>query len=62
LVGFSCARQRRSDDVAPDAAQLSLKTLPVETLVYLLGSRYCDTDRLSEFAWSNFGTIAKAGR
>jgi transglutaminase-like putative cysteine protease len=47
------------DDVAPDAAQISLETLPVETLVYLLGSPYCDTDRLSEFAWSNFGTIAK---
>src|SRR5215470_15331305 len=37
------------DDVAPNAEQLSLETLPVETLVYLLGSRYCDTDRLSEF-------------
>jgi hypothetical protein len=26
------------DDVASDAPQLSLETLPVETLVYLLGS------------------------
>ena len=48
-----------SDEIAPDAAQHSLKTLPVETLVYLLGSRYCETDRLSEFAWSNFGTMPK---
>ena len=24
-------------------------------LVYLLGSRYCDTDRLSDFAWAQFG-------
>jgi transglutaminase-like putative cysteine protease len=24
-------------------------------LIYLLGSRYCDTDRLSETAWSLFG-------
>jgi transglutaminase-like putative cysteine protease len=30
--------------------------LPEETLVFLLGSRYCDTDVLSEFAWSQFGT------
>ena len=47
------------DDVAPGAAQSSLETLPVETLVYLLGSRYCETDRLSEFAWSTFGKVPK---
>ena len=29
--------------------------LPAETLVYLLGSRYCETDRLSETAWALFG-------
>jgi transglutaminase-like putative cysteine protease len=45
--------------MAPDAVQSSLETLPVETLVYLLGSRYCDTDRLSEFAWSEFGKVPK---
>jgi transglutaminase-like putative cysteine protease len=43
------------DDVAPDAPQTSLEKLPVETLVYLLGSRYCETDRLSETAWRLFG-------
>jgi transglutaminase-like putative cysteine protease len=47
------------DDVAPDAVQHPLESLPVETLVYLLGSRYCETDRLSEFAWSKFGTVPK---
>ena len=47
------------DDVAPDAVQSPLETLPVETLVYLLGSRYCETDRLSEFAWSEFGKVPK---
>jgi transglutaminase-like putative cysteine protease len=46
-----------ADEIAPDAPQHSLETLPVETLVYLLGSRYCETDRLSDFAWSNFGTV-----
>jgi transglutaminase-like putative cysteine protease len=29
--------------------------LPEETLTFLLGSRYCETDRLSETAWSLFG-------
>jgi transglutaminase-like putative cysteine protease len=47
------------DDIAPDAVQSPLETLPVETLVYLLGSRYCETDRLSEFAWSEFGKVPK---
>jgi transglutaminase-like putative cysteine protease len=37
----------------------ALETLPVEALVYLLGSRYCETDRLSEFAWSEFGKVPK---
>lgn len=43
------------DDVAPDAIQHPLEELPVETLVYLLGSRYCETDRLNDLAWSLFG-------
>ena len=42
----------RPDPIAPPAAQHALDALPVETLIYLLGSRYCETDRLSEFAWS----------
>jgi len=47
------------DDVAPSAAQHPLEELPVETLVYLLGSRYCETDRFIQLAWSKFGTTAK---
>ena len=43
-----------ADPVAPDAAQLAVQDLPAETLVYLLGSRYCDTDILSEEAWRLF--------
>jgi transglutaminase-like putative cysteine protease len=30
--------------------------LPEEALLYLLGSRYCETDQLSEFAWQRFGS------
>jgi transglutaminase-like putative cysteine protease len=43
------------ESVVPGAQQTSVERLPENTLVYLLGSRYCDTDRLSEFAWSQFG-------
>ncbi len=43
------------DVVAPFAEQHALQDLPEETLVFLLGSRYCETDLLSEVAWSRFG-------
>jgi len=43
------------DVVAPDARQHDIRELPDDVLVFLLGSRYCDTDRLSDFAWSQFG-------
>jgi transglutaminase-like putative cysteine protease len=32
----------------------SPEVLPTDTMVYLLGSRYCETDKLSDFAWSRF--------
>ncbi|MCA3181884.1 MAG: hypothetical protein O9345_08095 [Burkholderiaceae bacterium] len=43
------------DPVAPDAVQTPVELLPDSTLVYLLGSRYCETDELSEVAWKRFG-------
>jgi transglutaminase-like putative cysteine protease len=42
------------DDVVPDAEQHPLEHLPVEALIFLLGSRYCETDRLSDEAWRLF--------
>jgi transglutaminase-like putative cysteine protease len=47
------------DEVVPEAVQHPLERLPVETLIYLLGSRYCETDRLSDMAWSLFGHVPK---
>jgi transglutaminase-like putative cysteine protease len=38
------------------AEQHQVQQLPEETLVYLLGSRYCETDRLTETAWQLFGS------
>jgi transglutaminase-like putative cysteine protease len=43
------------DVVAPSAPQQGIDELPDETIVFLLGSRYCETDRLSEIAWGLFG-------
>lgn len=46
------------DPVAPYAYQDAIENLPDETLVYLQGSRYADTDLLSEEAWRRFGDTA----
>ena len=43
------------DVVVPDAPQMPVEQLPESTLVYLLGSRYCETDLLSNIAWNLFG-------
>jgi len=43
------------DAVVPDARQHAVQDLPEETLVFLLGSRYCETDRLAQAAWDMFG-------
>jgi transglutaminase-like putative cysteine protease len=42
------------DPVFASAFQHAVEDLPADTLVYLLGSRYCETDRLSEVAWQLF--------
>ena len=38
------------------SAQQPVESLPEETLLFLLGSRYCETDLLSETAWQLFGS------
>jgi transglutaminase-like putative cysteine protease len=42
------------DPASPGARQHTVDELPPEILFYLLGSRYCETDRLSQLAWSLF--------
>jgi transglutaminase-like putative cysteine protease len=42
------------DEYAPEAEQIAVHELPDEAVIFLLGSRYCETDRLSEVAWSLF--------
>src|SRR5207245_4326597 len=45
----------RPDPVVPGARQVPVEELPADVLVYLLGSRYCEVDRLLEIAWGLFG-------
>ena len=42
------------DEFAPHAEQMPVHELPDDVLIFLLGSRYCETDRLSNIAWSLF--------
>ncbi|MFL5285558.1 MAG: transglutaminase family protein [Rhodopila sp.] len=41
----------------PAALQHPIEDLPDDVLLFLLGSRYCETDRLSAVAWSMFGHV-----
>jgi transglutaminase-like putative cysteine protease len=43
------------DEVCPDADQIPVPELPEAVLPFLLGSRYCETDHLSDIAWRLFG-------
>jgi len=43
-----------ADEYAPHAQEVEVSRLPDDVYVFLLGSRYCETDRLSELAWSLF--------
>jgi len=55
---FVIADSGLPDAVVPEARQLEVGELPDDVLVYLLGSRYCDTQKLSDLAWSLFGGTA----
>jgi transglutaminase-like putative cysteine protease len=43
------------DPIVSDAQQFPVEELPEEALVFLLASRFCDSDRLLDLAWSLFG-------
>ena len=45
------------DVVAPSALQTAVEDLPASTLIYLLGSRYCETDLLCDMAWQQFASV-----
>jgi len=50
------------DEENLDAVQHPIEELPPEVLVYLLGSRYCETDKLVGIAWSLFGATPPGWR
>ncbi len=55
LFADGTVRDSGQPDISvPSAIQHRVEDLPAETIVYLLGSRYCETDRLSDIAWKLF--------
>ena len=57
-TGFVIEDPFAPDPVVPGARALPVDQLPDEVLLYLLASRYCETDRLLETAWATFGGFA----
>jgi len=51
-----------SDPIDLNALQHQVQHLPAEVILFLLGSRYCETDRPSDGAWRLFGKTALGGR
>ena len=46
------------EETPPDTEMTPIADLPDEVLLFLVQSRYCDSDKLADFAWSNFGMIS----
>lgn len=47
----------KHDEVNAGAREVPVDQLPHHILTFLLGSRYCETDRLSQVAWDLFGGV-----
>lgn len=45
------------DPIRADARQHPVEELPAEVLQFLLASRYCEVDRMSQIAWDLFGHL-----
>ncbi len=54
---FAMADTGLPEAVPEGARQHPVDELPDDVLIFLLGSRYCETQKLSDIAWSLFGNI-----
>jgi len=45
------------DETPPDTEMTPIAGLPDDVLLFLVSSRYCDSDKVADFAWSRFGKI-----
>ncbi len=59
---FSIRDSGEPDETPEDAPLTPVKELPSEALVFLLPSRYCDSDVLANFAWGQFAGVGGGGK
>ena len=59
---FIIADSGEPDPVVLDAPQTPVDLLPDELMIFLIGSRYCETDKLMDTAWSLFGNTPPGWR
>ncbi len=45
------------DEIPPDLPVTPISELPDDVLLLLVASRYCDCDKLADFAWGQFGHL-----
>src|SRR3974390_2751002 len=58
LLGSARVRDSgRPAEVNPAAQQVPIEQLPDKLMLSLMPSRYCETDKLTDIAWSLFGNI-----
>ena len=50
------------DETPPDVRTTPITDLPDDVLLFLVSSRYCDSDKLADFAWSRFGKLSGGTR
>ena len=50
------------DETPPDVRTTPIADLPDDVLLFLVSSRYCDSDKLADFAWSRFGKLSGGTR
>ena len=55
---FVIADSGKPDETPPDVRTTPIADLPDDTLLFLVSSRYCDSDKLADFAWSQFGKLS----
>lgn len=50
------------EPVVPHAGEIPVEKLPANVIEFLLGSRYCETDKMSQTAWDLFGQVPAGWR
>ena len=56
-IGSSFVTSGKPDETLPDVQTTPVADLPDDAMLFLVSSRYCDSDKLADFAWSRFGKL-----